>query len=303
VATTLAGARSARSAPGDPATPLEAAAAPRGCGPNAVKKASRQEATRCAEAAKKRLFQSERALNEVVRDRRFLTAQIREYKRLRIRLADQRQALRQIWGATAREHFMTGSPTSVASIVSTSDANDLLEKLVTSQYLAERDHDRLRDLNGLERASEVASDALSRSERKLATLEAQLRAKLGQAQKLSNDWLKTLEVLRTRNITIPRDTGGVVGGGGGGLCALAGVPDAARQIIMKESGGNPYADNPSSTAFGLGQLLLDNRIRLMGDDYASTDCGKQYAAFKQYTLSRYGTFENAWAFWSAHHYY
>jgi hypothetical protein len=35
----------------------------------------------------------------------------------------------------------------------------------------------------------------------------------------------------------------------------------------------PTADNPTSTACGLGQLLLGNRILYLGQDYATTDHG------------------------------
>jgi hypothetical protein len=89
----------------------------------------------------------------------------------------------------------------------------------------------------------------------------------------------------------------------GGLCDLSGTSAAERWIIMHESGGNPRAQNPSSTAFGLGQLLLGNRILYLGQDYATTDCGKQLAAFRHYVRDRYGTAEAAQAFWQAHNWY
>lgn len=89
----------------------------------------------------------------------------------------------------------------------------------------------------------------------------------------------------------------------GGLCDLSGTSAAERWIIMHESGGDPTADNPSSTAFGLGQLLLGNRILYLGKDYATTDCGKQLGAFRTYVRERYGTAEAAQAFWQSHGWY
>jgi len=89
----------------------------------------------------------------------------------------------------------------------------------------------------------------------------------------------------------------------GGRCDLLGASSAERWIIMHESGGNPTADNPTSTAFGLGQLLLGNRILYLGADYATTDCGKQLAAFRAYVRDRYGTAAAAMAFWLAHQWY
>jgi septal ring factor EnvC (AmiA/AmiB activator) len=88
-----------------------------------------------------------------------------------------------------------------------------------------------------------------------------------------------------------------------GRCDLSGTSAAERWIIMHESGGYPTADNPSSTAFGLGQLLLGNRILYLGKDYATTDCGKQLAAFRTYVRERYGTAEAAQAFWQSHGWY
>lgn len=88
-----------------------------------------------------------------------------------------------------------------------------------------------------------------------------------------------------------------------GRCDLSGTSPAERWIIMHESSGDPTADNPTSTAFGLGQLLLGNRILYLGKDYATTDCGKQLAAFRTYVRERYGTAEAAQAFWQSHGWY
>ncbi|HEY4724518.1 MAG TPA: lytic transglycosylase domain-containing protein, partial [Actinomycetota bacterium] len=78
---------------------------------------------------------------------------------------------------------------------------------------------------------------------------------------------------------------------------------AERWIIMHESSGDPTADNPTSTAFGLGQLLLGNRILYLGSQYATTDCGRQLWAFRAYVRDRYGTAERAKAFWQANGWY
>lgn len=84
--------------------------------------------------------------------------------------------------------------------------------------------------------------------------------------------------------------------GGAARCDLSGVPAAGREIIMAESGGDPTAKNPSSTAFGLGQLIVANRKALMGSNYASTDCGAQLDAFRRYTIGRYGSYDRALSF-------
>ena len=83
---------------------------------------------------------------------------------------------------------------------------------------------------------------------------------------------------------------------GGAQCDLSGLPSAAQQIIQRESGGNPLAKNPNSTAFGLGQLIVANRRQLMGSNYASTNCNDQIDAFSRYTLGRYGSYQRALQF-------
>jgi septal ring factor EnvC (AmiA/AmiB activator) len=89
----------------------------------------------------------------------------------------------------------------------------------------------------------------------------------------------------------------------GGYCDLSSTSSAERWIIMHESSGRPDADNPTSTAFGLGQLLLSNRLHYLGADYATTDCGKQLSAFRAYVADAYGTAEAAQAFWQANGWY
>jgi len=91
--------------------------------------------------------------------------------------------------------------------------------------------------------------------------------------------------------------------GSAASCDLSSLPPAARSIVMAESGGDPTAKNPHSTAFGLGQLIVANRKALMGSNYASTDCGAQIAAFTKYTKGRYGSFDNALAFRKRHGWY
>lgn len=103
--------------------------------------------------------------------------------------------------------------------------------------------------------------------------------------------------------TIASDRLRIPSGASGGSCDLSSVPPAGREIIMAESGGDPTAKNPHSTAFGLGQLIVANRKALMGANYASTDCGAQLDAFTRYTKGRYGTFEKALAFRKQHGWY
>jgi predicted nucleic acid-binding Zn-ribbon protein len=118
---------------------------------------------------------------------------------------------------------------------------------------------------------------------------------------------RALEAERARRLAAHRaavEAAGLGGRVGRGLrCDLSGASPAELFIISHESGGDPTAANPGSTAFGLGQLLLDMRLRYLGVDYATTDCGRQLGAFRAYVRDRYGTAERAMAFWVAHHWY
>ncbi|HET9556583.1 MAG TPA: hypothetical protein VFS70_05535, partial [Actinomycetota bacterium] len=91
--------------------------------------------------------------------------------------------------------------------------------------------------------------------------------------------------------------------GSGRRCDLSGTTAAERWIILRESSGDPTADNPTSTACGLGQLLLGNRILYLGHHYATTDCGRQLWAFRAYVRDRYGTATRAKAFWQTNSWY
>ena len=74
--------------------------------------------------------------------------------------------------------------------------------------------------------------------------------------------------------------------------------DAKMFIYMRESGNRPNAINASSGACGLGQALPCSKMPCSLSDYACQD-----AFFTSYMQARYGTWENARAFWLAHHWW
>src|SRR4030095_13949655 len=57
---------------------------------------------------------------------------------------------------------------------------------------------------------------------------------------------------------------------------------------------------PASPASGLGQRLIAGRRQYLGANADTTDCALQLLAFRGYVRDRYGTAENAKAFWIAH---
>lgn len=71
-----------------------------------------------------------------------------------------------------------------------------------------------------------------------------------------------------------------------------------RWIYERESGMDPHNVNPSSGAFGLGQLLASTYADL-GMSMSSDPCS-EIAAARAYMRARYGSWSNARGFWEAH---
>jgi hypothetical protein len=76
------------------------------------------------------------------------------------------------------------------------------------------------------------------------------------------------------------------------------------EIVKRESGFNPNAKNPKSTAYGYGQFLASTRAnyeKKMGMSYS--DPVNQLIMMAQYIKDRYGSPKNALAFWNKNHWY
>lgn len=80
-------------------------------------------------------------------------------------------------------------------------------------------------------------------------------------------------------------------------CAKEGInPGPVFEIVMRESGGDPYAQNPASGASGLFQRVPGSLV-VLGDAEGQVKDGIAYIK------NRYSTSENAWEFWRRHHWY
>jgi hypothetical protein len=90
---------------------------------------------------------------------------------------------------------------------------------------------------------------------------------------------------------------------GGVKIDMSQLSSSERYIVQHESGGETTAKNPSSTAFGIGQLLIANRRHYLGSNANTTDPGLQLKAFRGYVKDRYGTADRAASFWRSHHWY
>jgi hypothetical protein len=223
--------------------------------------------------------------------------------------------LRRILGDRARGIYIGGDPAGLAALVQSGKADQLLGQVAILDHLAKESNNSLADLIVAQQDYVLARSILAEAEADARRAGAVISRKIDQAVELRDlrvrakdaldDKIRALEgeagVLRvTLQQRQQRQAGQVRGGG---KCDLSGTSDAEYFIIMKESGGDPTADNPRSTAFGLGQLLLDGRRHYLGANADTVDCGLQLQAFRGYVRDRYGTAENARAFWLAHGWY
>lgn len=76
----------------------------------------------------------------------------------------------------------------------------------------------------------------------------------------------------------------------------------ADAIIIKESGYNAYATNPSSGAYGLPQALPGSKMASAGPDWATNPI-TQLRWMAGYVVDRYGGFCPAWGFWQKNRWY
>jgi len=248
-----------------------------------------------------------------------------------------RQEARLAW--QIRRAYMTGGVSGLSVVVQANDLRDLVERAVTLGYVIRADQDVLGRLEGARRRSVRLHQAMVNAEQDRTAAEAKVRRQLGELEQVRAVRQQAKEkldarlarlagaaaALRSRSAELRRlirreelarqraaaaaraaaraGGGGPPAGGSGGRCDLSGTSAAERWIIMRESSGDPTADNPTSTAFGLGQLLLGNRILYLGRHYATTDCGRQLWAFRAYVRDRYGTAARAKAFWQANGWY
>jgi septal ring factor EnvC (AmiA/AmiB activator) len=225
------------------------------------------------------------------------------------------ERLRRILGNRARGIYIAGDPAGLAALVQSGKADQLLGQVAILDHLAKESNDSLADLVVAQRDYALARSILAEAEADARRAGAVISRKIDQALELRDLRVQAKDALDAEIRALEGEAGvlrvtlqqrqqrqaGQVRGGG--KCDLSGTSDAEYFIIMKESGGDPTADNPRSTAFGLGQLLLDGRVHYLGDNADTIDCGLQLQAFRGYVRDRYGTAENARAFWLSHGWY
>jgi membrane-bound lytic murein transglycosylase MltF len=72
-------------------------------------------------------------------------------------------------------------------------------------------------------------------------------------------------------------------------------------LVTHESGWNPTAQNPTSTAYGLFQFLDATWAGVGGSKTSDPDLQIEYGL--RYVKNRYGSPKGAWSFWQDHHWY
>lgn len=77
-------------------------------------------------------------------------------------------------------------------------------------------------------------------------------------------------------------------------------------LIKRESGGDPRAKNPHSSAFGIGQLIKANREaygKRLGIDPDTVNPNEQIRMMDEYVKDRYGSYSQARQFWLKNKWY
>jgi predicted nucleic acid-binding Zn-ribbon protein len=275
------------------------------------KQSDLKRAEQAADAAEQRLNAAERALEQAAELRKSIRDRIEQGKAEVGRTTDQQAALRLEVAARARQAYMRGAPSNISSLLSSDNSDDLLARAELLDRIADHGTTTIQDLRSLQAAINGARDKLVGLEKQAREAEKALKAKLTaadkafeQKEKIRLDIVRKLDAAQAKTLaqkTAASRVSGVTNAGG--VCDLSGIPSAARTIIMRESGGRPTAQNPTSTAFGLGQLILSQRQKYIPSNPNTTNCELQYQAFKGYVMDRYGSFEAALAFWNSHGWY
>ena len=148
------------------------------------------------------------------------------------------------------------------------------------------------------------SHSLKRVESEMTTIDASLKQEREKAQGLEqeNQSLKVnLQAKKERKASTEQTKpvqviaqAAPVSGSCEDWLAQAGISDMAnaRILIQRESGCNPFADNPTSDAYGIPQALPGSKMASHGADWA-TNPVTQLKWMQSYVMGRYGSWANA----------
>jgi peptidoglycan hydrolase CwlO-like protein len=275
------------------------------------KQSDLKKAEQAAREAEKRLNAAERALEQAADLRQSIQARIEQGQDEVKRTSGEQAVLQRELGARARSAYMRGAPSTISSLLGSDNSDDLLARAELLDRIASHGNTTIGDLQALRDAINGSKAKLIELEKQARAAEKQLKDRLANAEKafeakdrVRQDIEAKLDAAQAKTLAEKTAASRVSGvRNSGGVCDLSGIRAAAAEIIRRESRGIPTADNPTSTAFGLGQLILSQRQKYIPSNPNTTDCGLQYQAFKQYVMDRYGSFEAALAFHNSHGWY
>jgi TP901 family phage tail tape measure protein len=131
------------------------------------------------------------------------------------------------------------------------------------------------------------------------------------ARDMSHKYMGLVDFMKKQQMAADAFASAAATGGGGAARALGQILlrqrgwsqfwGALDQLWTHESGWNPTAQNPTSSAFGIPQFL-DSTWGSVGG-HKTTDPRLQIQYGLQYIAQRYGDPAKAWNFWQGHHYY
>lgn len=136
----------------------------------------------------------------------------------------------------------------------------------------------------------------SRAEKKIRkTKEAEATKKAEQAKKAREAAARAQREAAQKQVATIKLASVNITGNCSDWMSQAGITDKATayRLIMKESGCNPNAQNPRSTAYGIGQFL-NSTWRGVGC-VKSSDPVYQLKCMQNYVFGRYGSWVGAWA--------
>lgn len=134
----------------------------------------------------------------------------------------------------------------------------------------------------------------------------QLDSDLEKQTELETNLKKQLAEVQDEIGEIALETNGDVSANKEAIMSAAGVPESQYQyadyIIKRESGWDPTAANPVSSAYGLCQALPGKKMASSGSDW-QTNAVTQMKWCNGYATSRYGSWEKAYNFWITNHWW
>ena len=121
---------------------------------------------------------------------------------------------------------------------------------------------------------------------------------------LSDTKLKPVEPLKSLSVARPTTTStSRPSGNCASWLVAAGIPNSSTvmTLINKESGCNPRSQNPTSTAYGIGQFL-NSTWKTVGC-VKTSDPVTQLVCMNKYILKNYGSWGGALSFHLSHNWY